>query len=341
MAARPGLQQVDQQQQRERDHQHHHRHRGGAGVVVLLQLGIDHQRRDLGNHRHVARDKHHRAVLAGGARERQRKPGQQRRQDRRQDHAAEGLQPVGAEAGRGLFQFLLDIFEHRLHRAHHERQADKGQRHHHAQRRERDLDAERFEVAADPAIAGEQRGQRDARHRGRQRERQVDQRIDQALADKAIAHQHPCHDQPEHRIDDGRDQRRAEAQLQRCHHARRRDRGPERVPRHRERLQERGRQRHQHDQRQVEQGEPERQAEARQHGEALRGRPARGGRGAGLGRAGRRRRRRVCQGNGWRHVVSSVSGALPGQVARSGTPFLMTPAHRAPAYETDSAEPSL
>ena len=35
---------------------------------------------------------------------------------------------------------------------------------------------------ADPAVAGVERGQRDAGHRGRQRERQVDQRVDQALA---------------------------------------------------------------------------------------------------------------------------------------------------------------
>ncbi|SOZ52509.1 hypothetical protein CBM2615_A240170 [Cupriavidus taiwanensis] len=30
-----------------------------------------------------------------------------------------------------------------------------------------------------------------------------------------------------------------------------------------------------------------------------------------------------------------------GLLARSGTPFFMTPAHIAPAYETDSAEPPL
>src|SRR5690606_12177992 len=42
------LQDVDQQQQDERHHQHQHADAGGAGVVVLVQLGDDQQRQDLG-----------------------------------------------------------------------------------------------------------------------------------------------------------------------------------------------------------------------------------------------------------------------------------------------------
>ena len=75
----PGLQPIDDQQQHERDDQHHRCHRRCAGIVVLLQLGDDDQRRDLGDHRHVAGDEDHRAVLADRAREGQREAGQQRR----------------------------------------------------------------------------------------------------------------------------------------------------------------------------------------------------------------------------------------------------------------------
>ena len=51
--------------------------------------------------------------------------GQQGRQDGRQDHAPEGLQPGRAQAGGGLLQFLLHVLEHRLHRAYHEGQPTK------------------------------------------------------------------------------------------------------------------------------------------------------------------------------------------------------------------------
>ena len=77
------LQRVDPEQQHEREHQHHRRERGRARVVVLLQLGHDQQRRDLGPHRQVAGDEDHRAVLAERAREREREAREHRRQDRR------------------------------------------------------------------------------------------------------------------------------------------------------------------------------------------------------------------------------------------------------------------
>ena len=64
---------------------------------------------------------------------------------RREDHAAEGLPAGRAERGGGFLELGLEVLEHRLHGAHHERQADEGQRHQHAERRERDLDAERLE----------------------------------------------------------------------------------------------------------------------------------------------------------------------------------------------------
>ena len=65
-------------------------------------------------------------------------------------------------------------------------------------------------MAAQPAVAGVQRGQRDAGHRRRQRERQIDQRIDETLAGEGIADQHPGHDQAEEGVDQRSQQRRAE-----------------------------------------------------------------------------------------------------------------------------------
>eukprot|EP01022_Parablepharisma_sp_SALTPOND_P004178 TRINITY_DN1187_c2_g1_i1.p1 TRINITY_DN1187_c2_g1~~TRINITY_DN1187_c2_g1_i1.p1 ORF type:complete len:554 (-),score=206.99 TRINITY_DN1187_c2_g1_i1:2173-3834(-) len=253
--AGPGLQQVDGQQQHEGHDQHHHGNGRGAGIVVLLQLGDDEQRRDLGDHRHVAGDEDHRAVFARGAREGQRKPGQQGRQDGREDHAGEGLPAAGAEAGGSFFELALGLFQHRLHGTHHEGQADEGQRHQHAQGREGDLDAQGREQLAQPAVLRIQRGQRDAGHRRGQSKRQVHQGIDDALAGEAVAHQHPGHDAAEDDIEEGADQRGTEAEPVGGHHARRGHRLHEALPGQGEGLEEDRRQRDQHDQRQVENGE--------------------------------------------------------------------------------------
>ena len=137
------------------------------------------------------------------ASEGQREAGEQRRQDRRQDHPRERLEGAGAQRRRRLFDLGVEVLQHRLHRAHDERQADEDQCHHDAERGVRDLDAERLQQAAEPAVAGPDRGQRDAGDRGRQRERQVDQRVDQPLAGEAVAHQHPGDDQAEDGVDRG------------------------------------------------------------------------------------------------------------------------------------------
>ncbi len=55
------------------------------------------------------------------------------------------LQPAGAERRRGLLDLAVDLLQHRLHGAHHERQADEDQRDDDAERRVGDLDAERRE----------------------------------------------------------------------------------------------------------------------------------------------------------------------------------------------------
>ena len=53
--------------------------------------------------------------------------------------ARERLPAARAQARRGLFELAVEIFEHRLHRAHDERQADEGQRDDDAEPRERDV----------------------------------------------------------------------------------------------------------------------------------------------------------------------------------------------------------
>ena len=108
---------------------------------------------------------------------REREAGQQRRQQRRQHDAAERSgSRAGAERGGGLLDLAVELLQHRLHGAHDEGQADEDERDEDAERRVGDLDAERREELADPAVRRVERGQRDAGDRRRQREGQVDER---------------------------------------------------------------------------------------------------------------------------------------------------------------------
>ena len=61
-------------------------------------------------------------------------------------------QRFAPETGRGFLQFRVEVFQDRLHGAHDERQTDEGQRHENAELRVGDLDAERFQPLADPAV---------------------------------------------------------------------------------------------------------------------------------------------------------------------------------------------
>ena len=103
--------------------------RGGAGIVELLELDDDQQRRDLRHVGHVAGDEDHRAVFADRPGEGQREAGQHGRRQRRQHDAGERLQPGGAQRRGGLLDVEVEVLDHRLHRAHHEGQADEDQRH--------------------------------------------------------------------------------------------------------------------------------------------------------------------------------------------------------------------
>ena len=70
--------------------------------------------------------------------------------DRRKQHAYERLQARRAETRRHLLELLVEILEHRLHRAHDERQADERERHDDAEARERNVDPELRQRVAEP-----------------------------------------------------------------------------------------------------------------------------------------------------------------------------------------------
>ena len=176
-------------------------------IVEFLQPDDDQQRRDLRHHRQVAGDEDHRAVFADAAGERERKAGEQRRQDRRQ-HDLE--RPCAGGWRRAA---------PRLPRSPSRVPASTGCTVRTTNGRPTKISATTTPSGvkatlmpsgaskrADPAIRRIDRRQRDAGDRGRQRERQIDRRIEDALAGKAVAHQHPGHEQPENRVDGGRDE---------------------------------------------------------------------------------------------------------------------------------------
>ena len=101
------------------------------------------------------------------------------------------------------------VRQHRLHRAHDERQADEDQRDDDAERRVGDLEPEPARGSAPSSRCRRiERGQRDAGDRGRQREGQVDQRVEQPPAGEAVAHQHPGDEQAEDAVDQRGERRR-------------------------------------------------------------------------------------------------------------------------------------
>src|SRR6185369_2948245 len=139
-----------------------------------------------GLHRQVTRDENHGAVLADGARERERESGRKRRQHGRQDHSAKYRPASPAERLGGFLEAHVDLLERRLHRADHEWHADQRKRDHDTEPRVCDLDAERPEPSADPTLRPEYGRERDARHGSRERERQIDYRVDDTPARESV-----------------------------------------------------------------------------------------------------------------------------------------------------------
>lgn len=66
----------------------------------------------------------------------------------------EGLRTRGPQGRGRLLDLRLDIFDHRLQHANEKWQADEGQGDDDSQRRKSHLEAQRFKVPANPAVAG-------------------------------------------------------------------------------------------------------------------------------------------------------------------------------------------
>ncbi len=182
---------------------------------------------------------------------------------RGEDDPRDGAPAAGAERGGDFLRLAVDLFQHGLHGADDERQADEDQRHDDADGGEADLEAEPVvEDRAERAVGRVERRQRDARDGGGERERQVDGGVEPAAAGEAVAHQHPGHEHAEEGVDDGGDQRRAEGKLQRCDDARVEGDAPELVPAQRGRADAEAGERDQDDERQVRDRISQAQAEA-------------------------------------------------------------------------------
>ena len=154
-------------------HQQAHRHGGRRRRPVGLDLADDVERRDLGVEGDVARDEHERAELAERAGEGEAGAAEDRRDEVREDDAAEDGEGPRAERGGGLLHVAVELDQDRLDGPHHEGQRDEQQRDHDAGAREGEVQPDR----AARAVEGEQ-GQ--AGDDGRQRERKVDEGVDDA-----------------------------------------------------------------------------------------------------------------------------------------------------------------
>ena len=149
-----------------------------------------------------------------------------------------------AQRRRGFLHREVELEQHRLHRAHDERQRHEQQRQHDRRARERDVDADRAALAVE-------RQQHDAGDDRRQRERQVDQRVDDGLAGELVAHQHPRDQRAEDGVDEHDDHRGDQRQLDRGDGLGVRDLAPERAQPAVAGLRQQRRDRQQHEHRQV------------------------------------------------------------------------------------------
>ncbi len=202
--------------------------------------------------------------LADRAGERHPEPDEPGRIQVGKDHAEDDLHAVRAEARGHFFELDVEIGNHRLQRADHERQPDEDERDRNPQGTEDGLYPVWREILPKPPVGRIQTGQRDACHGGRQGERQVNHRIDDAAARKVVAHEHPRDDDPEHAVDARRDERGADRQPIGRDHARVADGRPEKVPAVAERPHGQREQGHEDDHRQIQHGERHRDPEAGQ-----------------------------------------------------------------------------
>src|SRR3954469_22994168 len=97
----------------------------------------------------------------------------------------------GPERGRRFLELTIDLGNERLHGPNCKRQADKDQRDKDAKRREGNLQTERRDEAADPAVRGIERGEGDPSDRGRQREGQINRGVEKLASRETVTRQNP------------------------------------------------------------------------------------------------------------------------------------------------------
>src|SRR5829696_7324709 len=184
MSRPPAVDQADREQYDQRDGEQQHRDRRRPRRVVALYLPEDVHRRHLRLEGYVPRYEDDRPELPHGARERQGRAGQDRRQQVGQDDLRERLQTARPERDRRLLHLLVQLQQDGLHRPHHERQRDEQERHHDRRARVGDVHAER-------ALGAVERQERQPGDDGGQGEREVYDRVDYPLPPEGVPYQYP------------------------------------------------------------------------------------------------------------------------------------------------------
>ena len=112
------------------------------------------------------------------------------RQQVRENDSSKRRELAGSERHCCLLHLDVELDQHRLHRAHHERKSDE-------QQRDDDPRTGVRELEPDWAVDPVEREQHESRDDRREREWQVDQSVDDPLAAEVVAHEHPRDQRPD------------------------------------------------------------------------------------------------------------------------------------------------
>jgi hypothetical protein len=199
---------ADREQQDEREHEEDDGDRRSGGRVAALDPSEDVDGRDLRLEREVPGDDDERPELPDRLGEGECHPGEDSREDVREDHPTERGEARRPERARGLLDVGVELAQDRLHRPDDERERDEHHREHDRRARVRDVDADR-------RLRSIEREEREAGDDRREREREVDDRVDERLSAKVVPHQDPRRHRAEQRIQERDADGGPECQLQR------------------------------------------------------------------------------------------------------------------------------
>ena len=174
----------------------------------------DAQREDFGFARNVSRDEDDGAVFAEATCEGHGEACENRRPQRREDDAAERIEPRRAKAGCGLLFGRVEIFDDGLQRPDDEGDADEYKRDENAVDAVGDFDAQRLKAGSDPAAGAVEAADGDARDGGRQRERQVDPKFQEFASREVVSRKSPCYGKADDCVEKRREKRLPETDLE-------------------------------------------------------------------------------------------------------------------------------